>query len=157
MSNHEIAWHTKSEESPNEIIGSVAGHLVSVFWSHNHQSVVIRFTEGGTFDQSVIPTSSDSIEEATYEAQALVHEAVADGGMVWVSVDLLSPEVGDYQCKVKNGEREYEAKRRLIKAGNSHHWFGGCRPFADNELITHFKTVALFNINYKTSKQTKSN
>lgn len=152
MSNHEIAWHTRNEDNPNEIIGSVAGHLVSVFWSHIHQSVVIRFTEGGTFEQSVIPTSLDSIEEATYEAQALVYEAVGDKGMVWVNVNQLVPDAGDYHCKVINGERKYEAQRRLIKAGDSHQWFGGCRPFADNEVITHFKVVALFNHNSTKSK-----
>jgi len=42
---------------------------------------------------------------------------------------------GKYKCLIRNGDREFEAVR-LFKKG---HWFGGCRPFTDNEVILKWK------------------
>lgn len=47
----------------------------------------------------------------------------------------LPDEKGTYLCKIKNGERTYEAKRMFQKG----HWFGGCRPFTDNEQVLEWK------------------
>lgn len=47
------------------------------------------------------------------------------------------PEDGKYLCYINNGNREFEAVR-LLKKG---HWFGGCRPFSDNEEILKWKKV----------------
>lgn len=56
----------------------------------------------------------------------------------WIAVsERLPEEDGKYQCLIERGDRELEAVR-LFKRG---HWFGGCRPFSDNDVILKWKPV----------------
>ena len=56
----------------------------------------------------------------------------------WVLCSEKMPEKdGKYTCFIKNGNREFEGVR-LLKKG---HWFGGCRPFTDNDNILKWKNV----------------
>lgn len=56
----------------------------------------------------------------------------------WIAVsERLPEEDGQYQCLIQRGDRELEAVR-LFKRG---HWFGGCRPFSDNDIILKWKSV----------------
>tara|TARA_Y100001973_G_C5191766_1_gene331450 strand:- start:1389 stop:1598 length:210 start_codon:yes stop_codon:yes gene_type:complete len=58
----------------------------------------------------------------------------------WVPVAERYPDQrGRYRCKITNNGREFEAERRLtIMSNGHHHWFGGCRPFTDHDVITHW-------------------
>lgn len=49
----------------------------------------------------------------------------------WTDSDILPSSDGIYECKIRNNEREFIAVRRL-KSG---HWFGGCRPFSDADIV----------------------
>lgn len=56
----------------------------------------------------------------------------------WIDIkNKLPPSDGKYECLINNGSREFEAVR-LFKRG---HWFGGCRPFADNDKILKWKPI----------------
>lgn len=56
----------------------------------------------------------------------------------WVVCSEKMPEVdGKYKCFIKNGDREFEAVRVLKKG----HWFGGCRPFTDNDIILKWRNI----------------
>lgn len=61
----------------------------------------------------------------------------------WVKTqDELPPTDGDYMCSVSNGDRKFEAQRRFIRG----HWFGGCRPFTDNDVVESWYRHTLYNI-----------
>ena len=61
----------------------------------------------------------------------------------WVMTqDELPPADGDYMCSVSNGDRKFEAQRRFIRG----HWFGGCRPFSDNDVVESWYRHTLENI-----------
>lgn len=63
--------------------------------------------------------------------------------VVWVSVDERLPkEEGTYTCKIVNGENKKKEKRLLKLRNGRGYWFGGCRPFADHDVITHWLEVA---------------
>ena len=53
----------------------------------------------------------------------------------WLSIDKGLPKDGDYTVKVTSYGKEDVVTRRLIKG----QWFGGCRPFANDEKVTHYK------------------
>ena len=53
----------------------------------------------------------------------------------WLSVEKGLPKDGDYTVKITNNGTETVATRRLIGGK----WFGGCRPFADGDKVTHYK------------------
>ena len=56
----------------------------------------------------------------------------------WTECSVALPqEDGKYVCYINNGRREFEAVR-LLKKG---YWFGGCRPFSDNEKIIKWKNI----------------
>lgn len=42
---------------------------------------------------------------------------------------------GDYQCKVRRGDREFITIRRCIRG----HWFGGCRPFSETDIVIAYR------------------
>lgn len=48
---------------------------------------------------------------------------------------------GDYECRIENHGRVFIAKRRFKKG----HWFGGCRPFADADVVLEWKRPATAN------------
>lgn len=57
----------------------------------------------------------------------------------WVPVAERYPEEkGTYRCKITNKGRDFEADRILAIANGHYHWFGGCRPFTDHDVITHW-------------------
>lgn len=61
----------------------------------------------------------------------------------WVKTqDELPLADGDYMCSVRNGDRKFEAQRRFIRG----HWFGGCRPFSDNDVVESWYRHTLYNI-----------
>ncbi len=54
----------------------------------------------------------------------------------WINIEDKMPESdGKYECLIVNDRREFKALR-LFKRG---HWFGGCRPFSENEKILKWK------------------
>lgn len=56
----------------------------------------------------------------------------------WVKCSDRIPEKdGKYKCYIKNDSREFESVR-LLKKG---HWFGGCRPFSDNDIVLKWKEI----------------
>ncbi|MEF1301557.1 hypothetical protein QTO17_06505, partial [Vibrio owensii] len=61
----------------------------------------------------------------------------------WVEAERNLPGVeGDYMCRVRNGEREFEAVRRLVHDV----WFGGCRPFSDNDVVVEWYEHPVLNV-----------
>ncbi|EJL6462628.1 hypothetical protein HPY09_19910 (plasmid) [Vibrio cholerae] len=61
----------------------------------------------------------------------------------WVSVGESLPTTdGKYMCKIERAGDEIEALR-LLK-GN--HWFGGCRPFSDNDVVVAWYRHTVFSI-----------
>lgn len=55
---------------------------------------------------------------------------------MWKELEKEKPSSdGKYKCLIRNGDREFEAVR-MFKKG---YWFGGCRPFTDNEVILKWK------------------
>ncbi len=61
----------------------------------------------------------------------------------WVSVnDSLPDSDGKYMCKIDRLGEEFEAMRLL----KSNHWFGGCRPFSDNDKVKSWYRHQVFNI-----------
>lgn len=58
---------------------------------------------------------------------------------VWVSVDDYLPEhEGRYSCQIQNNGRQFEADRLLKLRSGKGYWLGGCRPFDDNSVVTHW-------------------
>lgn len=56
----------------------------------------------------------------------------------WIDVsERLPEENGQYQCLIQRGDRELEAVR-LFRSGV---WFGGCRPFSDNDVVLKWKPI----------------
>lgn len=50
----------------------------------------------------------------------------------WFDANTVFPDKdGIYNCRVINGDRQFEAKRKWLKV----RWFGGCRPFSDNDQV----------------------
>ena len=49
----------------------------------------------------------------------------------WSDTHTLPSVDGDYECKIERNGREISSVRRF-KNG---HWFGGCRPFSDNDVV----------------------
>lgn len=45
---------------------------------------------------------------------------------------------GDYECKIKNNGREFIGTRRCLRG----YWFGGCRPFSEDEIIVAWRVRA---------------
>lgn len=61
----------------------------------------------------------------------------------WVKAqDELPPADGNYMCSVSNGDRKFEAQRRFMRG----HWFGGCRPFSDGDVVESWYRHTLYNI-----------
>lgn len=57
---------------------------------------------------------------------------------MWYDIEEWKPNKdGKYMCLIENDGKKYEAIR-LFKKG---HWFGGCRPFTDNEVILKWKHI----------------
>ena len=57
----------------------------------------------------------------------------------WKNVEDGLPSAGDYDVRlIRNGET-LEARKRLVIAGDKHKWFGGMRPFCENDVVTHYK------------------
>lgn len=59
---------------------------------------------------------------------------------VYISIEAGLPPAGDYECKIiRNGRDMVQSKRLVIneKTG-AHAWFGGCRPFCEKDVVTHY-------------------
>ena len=56
----------------------------------------------------------------------------------WVSVEIDMPLPGDYKVKVIRGGKPIELVKRLVCKNGNHAWFGGCRPFCENDVVTHW-------------------
>lgn len=57
----------------------------------------------------------------------------------WFDANMVSPdEDGIYNCRIINGGRQFEAKRKWLKV----RWFGGCRPFSDNDQVIAWQYIA---------------
>ncbi|MFQ2238233.1 hypothetical protein ACK32R_21325 [Aeromonas dhakensis] len=101
--------------------------------------VVFRQTECGSDVPPFAVAPVDDIEFwiGCWDSYELaVESALALGLQVqlapqWFDVSTPPEKDGDYQCKIANNGRVFTAKRRFKKG----HWFGGCRPFADADVI----------------------
>ena len=59
----------------------------------------------------------------------------------WIPVELELPKAGDYLARVERDGETIEIKKRLIVCDGQSRWFGGCRPFADNDnVVAWFKS-----------------
>lgn len=146
--SHKIAWDREPENLPEgwtQCTGTFKDFLVSVGYSGCGQKLAVKFTESNTFKMTTLPLESADMSSACEEVQNLINEAVCNAGSVWVSVEVNLPDAGDYFCKVTNNGREFEAQRRLVRKSQAHAWFGGMRPFADDDVVTHYR-LDLFDI-----------
>ncbi len=142
MFSHKIAWDREPTDLPEgwtQCTGTLNEQHVNVHYSGINQGMVLRFTKGLTFEQTILPLKATTLKEACSEAQQIVLEASCNEGKVWISVTTDLPEAGDYQCKIINGGNEFEAVRQLIRRDSAHAWFGGVRPFADDDVVTHYQ------------------
>ncbi len=53
----------------------------------------------------------------------------------WISVDEALPPPGVYRVQVERDGELIETKKKLMGSGNAFAWFGGCRPFSDNDVV----------------------
>ena len=56
----------------------------------------------------------------------------------WISVEREMPNPGDYKVKVVRDGKPIETIKRLKTNNGNHVWFGGCRPFCENDVVTHW-------------------
>lgn len=56
----------------------------------------------------------------------------------WIAASTAPSLEGDYECRIENKGRFFVAKRRFKKG----HWFGGCRPFSDTDVVLEWKSPA---------------
>lgn len=59
----------------------------------------------------------------------------------WTDADTPPERDGDYKCRVKNNEREFIAIRRFKQGVNRGYWFGGCRPFSDEDVVLAWSVI----------------
>lgn len=60
----------------------------------------------------------------------------------WCSVEDEKPKAGRQPCVIKNGSDTFIAERLVkISSGGDIILFGGVRPFASNDVMTHFLKV----------------
>lgn len=57
----------------------------------------------------------------------------------WISVEKAMPLAGDYHVKIDRNSEVLETKKRLIVRNGQAKWFGGCRPFSDNDIVLAWK------------------
>lgn len=57
----------------------------------------------------------------------------------WKSVKDSIPPDGIYEAKVIRGDERLVMQKKCIKG----RWFGGCRPFSENDAVTHYRSVRL--------------
>ncbi|PAW02231.1 hypothetical protein [Vibrio coralliilyticus] len=140
--SHRISWDREPENLPAgwaQCSGTFRDFLVSISYSGCGQKLAVKFTETVTFKLTTLPLISTDMASACKEVQNLINEAVCNDGKVWISVKDSLPDAGDYFCKVSNNGREFEAQRRLVRKSHAHAWFGGARPFADDDVVTHYR------------------
>lgn len=140
--SHKIVWDREPSNLPEgwtQCSGTFNDFLVSVNYSGCGQKLAVKFTECNSFKMTTLPLESKDILSACNEVQNLINEAICNDGSVWVSVEVNLPDSGDYYCKVTNKGREFEAQRRLIRKSHAHAWFGGARPFSDDDVVTHYR------------------
>jgi hypothetical protein len=56
----------------------------------------------------------------------------------WVAITEGLPEEGTYLCKIISNGSTIEREKILVREGEHHKWFGGCRPFCENDIVTHY-------------------
>lgn len=57
----------------------------------------------------------------------------------WISVETAMPLAGEYHVKIDRNSEVMETKKRLIVRNGQAKWFGGCRPFSDNDIVLAWK------------------
>ncbi|GJA77605.1 hypothetical protein [Aeromonas caviae] len=73
--------------------------------------------------------------EVRREQNAQAARNVPPAQSSWVDAAVNPSHDGDYECRIENNGREFIATRRYRKG----HWFGGCRPFADADVVLAWK------------------
>lgn len=53
----------------------------------------------------------------------------------WINVSVELPPAGDYRVMIERNGEIMESKKRLYVHGSSSKWFGGCRPFCENDVV----------------------
>ncbi|MEM0550507.1 MULTISPECIES: hypothetical protein [Aeromonas] len=66
----------------------------------------------------------------------------------WIDANTLPKCDGDYECRISNNGREFTAKRRFKKR----YWFGGCRPFADADIVLAWRELDAASVTATPSK-----
>ncbi len=56
----------------------------------------------------------------------------------WIDIASGLPEAGTYRCKVIRNGDTIEQEKILVRKNDHHKWFGGCRPFCENDIVTHY-------------------
>lgn len=57
----------------------------------------------------------------------------------WIPIEDGFPPPGIYLTQVDRGGDIIEVKKKLVASGSSMNWFGGCRPFCDNDIVIAWK------------------
>lgn len=59
----------------------------------------------------------------------------------WISVDVALPAAGTYQVKAIRDGKQIITTKKLFASddGKTGAWLGGCRPFSDNDVVTHYQ------------------
>lgn len=57
----------------------------------------------------------------------------------WVNVKDITPAPGKYWVKFLRDGKELEGCKVFRTDGKNSKWFGGCRPFCENDVVTHYQ------------------
>ncbi len=58
---------------------------------------------------------------------------------LWVSPDSETPPDGDYDVKIMRDGEVMEVRKRVRTKDGVSYWFGGCRPFCENDIVLFWK------------------
>jgi hypothetical protein len=62
----------------------------------------------------------------------------------YICVNTRLPVPGIYDVRLtRDGEILHSRKKLVQIADGKSHWFGGCRPFSENDIVTHWKEPKL--------------
>lgn len=56
----------------------------------------------------------------------------------WISVREELPPEGTYWVVYYRDNEKAISRKKLIRANGESKWFGGCRPFSDNDNVSHW-------------------
>jgi hypothetical protein len=106
-----------------------------LFYENEHSEKPFAHITGVKYskDGSDLEGDFDGVLKLLRESVDVVYNAG------WIGVEQGLPKAGDYDVRViRDGETLY-MKKRLMISEDKHKWFGGMRPFCENDVVTHYK------------------